>query len=77
MDTQTAAIVAVPVITITGWLLNLEGRVRVNAALHKALSDDVRYIRERIDTALNGRSEGDRRYYFRYPESEDGDDHRR
>lgn len=77
MDTQTAAIVAVPVITITGWLLNLEGRVRVNAALHQALSDDVRYIRERIDTALNGRSEGDRRYYVRHPESEDGDDHRR
>ena len=52
---QTAAIVAVPILTIAGWLLNLEGRVRVNEALREALAEDVRYIRTRIDAALNGR----------------------
>ncbi len=57
MDQQTAAIVAVPVLTVLGWLLNLEGRVRVNAALQQKLSEDVDYIRQRIDMALNGHGE--------------------
>jgi hypothetical protein len=44
------------------WLIRLEGRVNTNEALHTVLkeqhgqlADDVRYIRERIDDALNGR----------------------
>lgn len=42
------------------WLIRLEGRVNTNEALHGTLKeghdelkDDVRYIRERIDTALS------------------------
>lgn len=42
------------------WLIRLEGRVNTNEALHATLKDshdelkdDVRYIRERIDTALS------------------------
>jgi hypothetical protein len=36
------------------WLIRLEGRVNMQAALHDRLSADVSYIRERIDDALNG-----------------------
>lgn len=37
------------------WLIRLEGRVNTQAARHADLKDDVRYIRDRIDRALNGR----------------------
>ena len=37
------------------WLIRLEGKVNTNKALHDELKDDVRYIRDRIDRALNGR----------------------
>lgn len=36
------------------WLIRLEGRVNLQEALHRSLSEDVKYIRERIDRALNG-----------------------
>lgn len=49
---------AIPALTIASgvviWLIRLEGRVNTNEALHGALKEDVRYIRERIDRALNG-----------------------
>lgn len=63
MDLQTGATVAVPVLTVMGWLLSIEKRIAVNAALHSALQssvkdlkEDVTYIRGRIDAALNGHS---------------------
>jgi hypothetical protein len=43
------------------WFVRLEGRVNTNEALHASLKenhdelkDDVKYIRSRIDRALNG-----------------------
>ncbi len=36
------------------WLIRLEGRVNLNERLTTDLSEDVKYIRERIDQALNG-----------------------
>lgn len=44
------------------WLIRLEGRVNTGQALHNTLKEshdelhaDVRYIRQRIDQALNGK----------------------
>lgn len=37
-----------------GDITRLDGRINVNEALQKELKDDVQYIRERIDAALNG-----------------------
>jgi len=54
---QVVAALAVPVAGVGIWLLRLEGRLNTHAALHDALKDDVRYIRQRIDKALNGRDE--------------------
>lgn len=36
------------------WLIRLEGRVNLNERLTTELSEDVKYIRDRIDIALNG-----------------------
>ncbi len=36
------------------WLIRLEGRVNLNERLTTDLSQDVKYIRDRIDQALNG-----------------------
>lgn len=54
MDTSLAIQFAVPLILAGIWLLRLEGRINVHQALHEKLSEDVEYIRERIDRALNG-----------------------
>lgn len=64
MPIDTAVISA---LTLSGlgavvWLIRLEGRVNTNESKHDSLkenhdllADDVRYIRARIDQALNGR----------------------
>jgi sensor domain CHASE-containing protein len=44
----------VAVIGVVVWLIRLEGRVNTQMALHERLTEDVTYIRERIDAALNG-----------------------
>ena len=55
MDTPTIGIaVALPAIAGLVWLIRLEGRVNTQQALHSDLKEDVQYIRERIDAALNG-----------------------
>ena len=55
MDTQAAlTTAAIPVILGLVWLIRLEGRVNTQGALQEELRDDLRYIRERIDRALNG-----------------------
>ena len=50
------------VVAICAWLFRLEGRVNTHDVEHKQhrqnhddLKSDVSYIRERIDSALNGR----------------------
>jgi hypothetical protein len=47
----TAGGLAVAVIV---WLVRLEGRVNTTESVTKSLRDDVTYIRNRIDQALNG-----------------------
>jgi hypothetical protein len=52
---QTIAAVGVPVGLAAIWLIRLEGRVDTQAARHADLKEDVQYIRERIDRAINGK----------------------
>jgi hypothetical protein len=54
MDTQTIAAFGVPAIVAVVWLIRLEGRVNTQDARYQDLRDDLKYIRERIDRALNG-----------------------
>ena len=60
MDTQLVGLsiaVALPLVGGGVWLIRLEGRVNLQEALHRELRDDVTYIRQRIDHALNGRDD--------------------
>lgn len=57
MDPQLALAVGLPVIGGLVWLIRLEGRLNLNERVTNDLVDDVRYIRNRIDAALNGRHE--------------------
>ncbi len=55
MDAQTVVVaIVVPAVV---WLIRLEGRVNVQSELQKKLTEDVTYIRARIDRALNGHNE--------------------
>ena len=57
MDAQTvsvAATVGVPLVLCGVWLIRLEGRINVQQALHNELREDLKYIRGRIDKAING-----------------------
>jgi sensor domain CHASE-containing protein len=36
------------------WLIRLEGRINMNEKLTSDLTEDVKYIRDRIDRAING-----------------------
>jgi hypothetical protein len=54
-DIQAMAAMAVPAIGVIVWLIRLEGRINVTEALQKKMSEDVAYIRARIDRVLNGR----------------------
>lgn len=55
IDLGTLIAIAVPTVGAIVWLVRLEGRVNMGEASVTELRDDVRYIRERIDRALNGR----------------------
>lgn len=59
-DLQTIFALATPAVVVVIWLIRLEGRVNTNQAVNAAnygeLKDDIRYIRDRIDRALNGHS---------------------
>lgn len=58
MDAQTigtATAVVVPLILGFTWLLRLEGRVNTGEVIQAELKEDVRYIRDRIDRALQWR----------------------
>lgn len=50
------AVVAVPsIVGAIVWLVRLEGRINTSDQRVADLKDDVSYIRERIDRAINGR----------------------
>lgn len=53
---EPGLIVTVVLAAIGGivWFVRLEGRVNTQERLHADLKEDVVYIRERIDKALNG-----------------------
>jgi hypothetical protein len=54
MDDLTAAvIVGVPLATAMAWLVTLHSRVRAHTEQLFEVKADLRYIRERIDRALN------------------------
>ena len=53
-DPQSIVILIVPAVGVIVWLVRLEGRINTNEALQKSVLEEVRYIRERIDAALNG-----------------------
>ena len=57
MDAQVAVAVGTPAVLFVVWLIRLEGRVNTQQVQHAELREDVRYIRSRIDHALNGRHE--------------------
>lgn len=40
--------------TVLVWLIRLEGRVNTQDAQYRQMRDDLHYVRERIDKALNG-----------------------
>lgn len=50
---EVAAAIIVPTSGFVIWLLRLEGRVNVHGQMLEDLRDDIRYIRERIDVALD------------------------
>lgn len=54
LDLQTFIAIAVPTGGALVWLLRLEGRINLNERLHNDLAEDVKYIRDRIDQAING-----------------------
>lgn len=62
IESSVALSMALSFVGAVVWLIRLEGRVNTGEALHNnlkeshdELKDDVRYIRNRIDSALNGR----------------------
>lgn len=58
-DPVLAVVVVPSVIGAVVWLVRLEGRINTSDHRLSDLKDDVSYIRERIDHALNGRRHGD------------------
>jgi hypothetical protein len=42
-------------VCVVVWLVRLEGRVNTHSTELSSVKDDLRYIRDRIDRALNGR----------------------
>jgi hypothetical protein len=51
---ELAAVIAAPLVTFVIWLLRLEGRINVHEANICTIQEDLRYIRGRIDEAING-----------------------
>lgn len=53
---DTGAILTAVGLVVGGivWLVRLEGKVNLHQELIKTVTADVRYIRKRIDAALNG-----------------------
>lgn len=56
LDPTTAAAIVVPTVTALVWLIRLEGRVNTGEVVTRRLQEDVTYIRERIDEAIERRT---------------------
>lgn len=54
IEPQIAIAVAVPAVLVVVWLVRLEGRINTGDSITAGLREDVTYIRQRIDQALNG-----------------------
>jgi sensor domain CHASE-containing protein len=57
MDADTLKLMVMvggPVVGGVVWLVRLEGRINLTERLQQELKDDLKYIRDRIDAALNG-----------------------
>jgi hypothetical protein len=55
MDTSAMLTVAFAAVGALAWLFRLEGRINGHDQMIKAVREDLRYVRDRIDRALNGR----------------------
>lgn len=62
MDVGAIVAVGGALMGVIGWLFNIKGRVDTHDVLHSSheraheqMRDDLRYVRERIDRAINGR----------------------
>ncbi len=56
-DTQSIWTMAVTAIAVVVWLVRLEGRVNKSEGRLEDMNENLKYIRDRIDKALNGRHE--------------------
>lgn len=61
VSTELALAVGGSVVAICAWLFRLEGRVNTHEEVHRQfrenqadMKEDITYIRDRIDKALNG-----------------------
>jgi hypothetical protein len=54
MDLQTLITIAASTTGVIVWLVRMEGRINKNDASIADVKEDIRYIRARIDRALNG-----------------------
>ena len=54
INSETLFAAVVGVVGVVVWLVRLEGKIQTQAELHRRLAEDVSYIRDRIDVALNG-----------------------
>lgn len=55
LNLEAAVALAGTAVGVIVWLVRLEGRINTNEALQKTVLEEVQYIRQRIDRALNGR----------------------
>lgn len=53
MDVSTVVAIAVPTVGVIVWLVRQEGRINGHDVQINGIEDDVRYIRDRIDRAIN------------------------
>jgi hypothetical protein len=51
----TIATVATPLVAVIYWVSRLEGRIDAQEQRHKAMQEDLHYIRDRIDRALGSK----------------------
>lgn len=54
IDTQAAAAVAVPVVSVIVWLVRLEGRINLSEARHADIKEDLTEIRHDVKKILGG-----------------------
>ena len=53
INSETIFAAVVGVVGVVVWLVRLEGKIQTQSELHRRLVEDVSYIRDRIDAALD------------------------